>query len=106
MDLMNKRNHLKTLVNALQLLQNHGDEYKYDLGVFDISVFSRLVPPRWLKKEHHPAAVKIFTALNELNHNVKNIFPISVPMETYNINTSHVLKRLKKRIHINFGKRC
>jgi len=94
-----KKNLLEPLATTLQaILQAIRDGYDLDFGVFDVTVMPQFVRPKWLKKEQHPAAIKIFSALCDLGVKVDRTFPVSVPIQVFNVNEPLVLKRLQKRI--------
>ena len=94
-----KRKLVTPLTNVLKvILQAVRDGFDLDYGVTDVAILPQLVQPRWLARQDHPAARKIYSALCDWRDNVKNIFPVSVPIEVLNCNTPLVLKRLQKRI--------
>ena len=94
-----KKDLVDPLAKALKvILQAARDGYELDYGVYDVVVMSRLMQPKWLKQEHHPAAHKIYSTLCDLRAKVKHVFPISVPIQVFNVNTPLVLKRLRMRI--------
>jgi hypothetical protein len=94
-----KKDLVDLLAKALGvLLQAAKGGYDLDYGVYDVAVLPQLVRPCWLEQDSHPAAREIYFALCDLRAKVKSVFPVSVPIQVFNVNTPLVLKRLRGRI--------
>jgi hypothetical protein len=94
-----KKDLVDLLAKALGvLLQAAKGGYDLDYGVYDVAVLPQLVRPCWLEQDSHPAAREIYSTLCDLRAKVKSVFPVSVPVRVFNVNTPLVLKRLRSRI--------
>jgi hypothetical protein len=94
-----KKSLLEPLATTLHaIIQACSNGYELDHGIYDVSVVPRFVQPEWLKQEANLAAHKIYSRLCDLTAKVESVFPISVPIQVFNVNTPLVLKRLRKRI--------
>jgi len=89
----------RPLARVLESLVRAADQgYELDFGVMDVAVVPRFVELAWLRRENHPAAAECYAALMAWRAAVDRIFPVSVPLETYNVNTPTMLRRLRRRI--------
>lgn len=94
-----KKDLVDPLAKALEaLLRAAKDGYDLDYDVYDVAILPQLVRAYWLEQDQHPAASKIYSALCDLNAKVENVFPVSLPIQVFNVNTPLVLKWLRKRI--------
>ena len=89
----------RPLARVLESLVRAADQgYELDFGVMDVAVVPRFVAPAWLRRENHPAAAECYSALMAWRAAVDRVFPVSVPLEAYNVNTPTMLRRLRRRI--------
>jgi hypothetical protein len=87
------------LADALQALVRAADKgCDLDFGVMDVAVVPRFVDPVWLNRETHAGARQVYQALAALRSACARVFPISVPIEVFNVNTSTMLQRLQRCI--------
>jgi hypothetical protein len=72
--------------------------YNLDYGVYDVAVMPRLVSPKWLKKQSHSEALNVYETLCDLANKTQHIFPVSMPIKVFNVNTPNIFEQLQKRI--------
>jgi len=87
---------LAQVLEAITKATSNG--YDLDYGVYDVAVMPQLVRPNWLKKQKRSDALDIYAALCELADKARRIFPISMPIKVFNVNTPNILEQLRKRI--------
>ena len=90
---------MKELGRALEaIIKADKRGFNLDFGVYDVAIMPQLVRPNWLKKQNHSNALNIYEALCDLANKAQCIFPISIPIKVFNVNTPYILNQLKKRI--------
>jgi hypothetical protein len=94
-----KKSLLEQLGRLLEAIIKAGSNgYDLDYGVYDVAVMPQLVRPNWLKKQKHSEALNIYEALCDLANKARCIFPISMPIKVFNVNTPNILEQLQKML--------
>ena len=87
------------LARVLQSILNAANKgYYLDWGIADVAILPHLIWPKWIERDRHPAALAVGKALRSMHTEVKQIFPIALPVEVYNVNSRYVLERLRKKM--------
>jgi hypothetical protein len=83
------------------LLDASASGYDADYGIMDVALLPCLFDPVWLKRDGHPAALEINSRFRTWRAAIRRMFPISVPIEVFNVNTPVVLHALQCRVQLS-----